>query len=111
MQLFLLDHFYSNSVKWMEQHMLTCPSKYFTHIDCPGCGLQRSYISLLKGDIAESLRLYPAAIPILFLIWFLVLHLINKYKKGANILAVLYIFCAIIIAVHYIYRVVTHQIF
>lgn len=89
--------------------MLTCPSKFFMHIDCPGCGLQRSYISLLKGDVAESLRLYPAAIPIMFLIGFLLLHLRYKFKMGANILTVLYIFCAIIIAVHYIYKVLTHQ--
>jgi hypothetical protein len=42
---------------------------------------------------------------------FLALHLVFKYKKGTNILTVLYILCAIIIAVHYIYKVLTHQNF
>jgi len=101
--------FYAEAIQWLEKHMLTCPSKMLFHMDCPGCGLQRSYIALFKGDFALSFQLYPAAVPILVMIACLFLHLIFKFKNGAFILTTLYIFCAIIILVHYIYRIVTHQ--
>ncbi|MBY0478323.1 MAG: DUF2752 domain-containing protein [Chitinophagaceae bacterium] len=109
MQEFLLTGFYSKVVLWLEKNMFMCPSKKFLHMDCPGCGLQRSYVALLKGDFATSFHLYPAAIPILMMVTYLLLHLIFKFKHGATILTALYIFCAMIILVHYIYRIVTHQ--
>ncbi|RXK61616.1 DUF2752 domain-containing protein [Lacibacter luteus] len=106
----LLLSFFADIVLWLEKHMLTCPSRKFLHIDCPGCGLQRSYIALLKGNIAESIRLYPAAIPILLLFLYLLTHIAVRFKNGARILTIGYIFCALIIVVHYIYRVTTNQI-
>ena len=78
-------------------------------MDCPGCGLQRSYIALLKGNVTESLQLYPAAIPILLLFVYLLLHLFIRFKNGAKVLTAGYIFCALIIVVYYIYKVVTNQ--
>jgi Protein of unknown function (DUF2752) len=97
-------------LQWLEAHMLTCPSKKWLHIDCPGCGLQRSAIALLKGDLINSFQLYPATLPILAILVFLVLHLKNQYKKGAFILQRLYVFCSIIVLIHYIYKIATHQI-
>ncbi|WP_316812805.1 DUF2752 domain-containing protein [Pedobacter heparinus] len=45
--------------------LLPCPFKCLTGFDCPGCGFQRSLLALLRGDLQESFRLYPPAIPIL----------------------------------------------
>ena len=45
--------------------MLPCPFKYFTGIDCPGCGFQRSVIALVQGDLHKSFGIYPPAIPLL----------------------------------------------
>ncbi|HEY0055483.1 MAG TPA: DUF2752 domain-containing protein [Pedobacter sp.] len=45
--------------------MLPCPSKYIIRFDCPGCGFQRSFLALVKGNFFESLQLYPATILIL----------------------------------------------
>jgi hypothetical protein len=101
---------YINILNWMEEHMLSCPSKKFLHIDCPGCGLQRSIISLLKGDILNSLHVYPATIPILTTLVFLVFHLKNQYTNGALYLKILYVFCSSIVAIHYIYKIATHQV-
>ena len=42
------------------------------HVDCPGCGFQRSGIALLKGDIGQSLAYYPALIPMLLFFAFLI---------------------------------------
>jgi hypothetical protein len=58
------------SIKWVEDYLLTCPSKHFFHVDCPGCGLQRSVLALFEGDLVKSFQLYPATIPIFFLFYF-----------------------------------------
>jgi hypothetical protein len=52
-------------VNWLQNHLLSCPFKYLTGIDCPGCGFQRSVVALLQGELLKSLTLYPAAIPLL----------------------------------------------
>lgn len=43
--------------------MLPCLFKTYFGFDCPGCGAQRSVYALLKGNLLESLALYPALIP------------------------------------------------
>lgn len=35
------------------------------HIDCPFCGMTRSFVSLAHGDVAAALRFHPAG-PLLF---------------------------------------------
>jgi hypothetical protein len=52
-------------INWLQHHLLKCPFKYLTGIDCPGCGFQRSLIALLKGDLHGSFALYPPTIPLL----------------------------------------------
>lgn len=56
---------YLNINNWLQNHLLTCPFKYLTGIDCPGCGFQRSVLALLQGDFGKSFALYPATIPLL----------------------------------------------
>ncbi|WP_368045670.1 DUF2752 domain-containing protein [Mucilaginibacter sp. BT774] len=52
-------------IHWLQEHLLPCPFKYFTGIDCPGCGFQRSVIALIQGDLHKSFQIYPPAIPLL----------------------------------------------
>ena len=96
-----------NITSWLETHQIPCIVKSLTHFDCPGCGVQRSFVLLLKGDISGSFFLYPALIPIILLFAFLVLHVILKIRNGANILKYMYILCTGIILVSYIYKLVT----
>ena len=35
-----------------------CGSRAFLGINCPGCGLTRSFVALASGDLAESFRLH-----------------------------------------------------
>ncbi len=95
-----------NIINWLESHQLPCMFKALTHVDCPGCGIQRSFILLIKGDVASSFLTYPALIPIILLVAFLVLHLAIKIRNGTSILKFAYIFCAGIILVSYIYKLV-----
>lgn len=60
-------------------------------MECPGCGTQRSFLLLLRGEFVDSLIMYPGLIPSMALLIFLVLHLIFKFEKGAKILQWLYI--------------------
>ena len=98
-------------VNFLEQHQLPRPSKALFHIECPGCGMQRSFISLLKGDLGQSLQYHPATIPMMLLITFAVLHLIFKFSKGAKIIVILQLTVAIITLAFYIYKISQHKIF
>jgi len=97
-------------IQWLNNHLLTCPSKHFFHIDCPGCGLQRSILALFEGDFAKSFHLYPATIPIIFCLTFTALHLKFKFKYGAEIIKGAYIFAALIVVISYIHKIFTHQL-
>jgi hypothetical protein len=65
-------------INWLQNHLLPCPFKYLTGIDCPGCGFQRSLLALLHGDVQKSFALYPPAIPILL---FFAYGIADKYLK------------------------------
>jgi len=69
------------SISWLQNHLIPCPFKYLTGIDCPGCGFQRSIIALMQGNLYKSFALYPAAIPLLL---FFVYGLADKYFQLDN---------------------------
>ena len=101
-----MSFYFLNIIGWLEKHQLPCLFKQITHVDCPGCGLQRSFLLLLSGDVVGSLKMYPALIPIILLFGFLLLHLMIKIKNGTVILKYSYIFCAGIIMLSYIYKLI-----
>ncbi|RYD59495.1 MAG: DUF2752 domain-containing protein [Sphingobacteriales bacterium] len=95
---------------WLEHHLLRCPFKEWTQLDCPGCGFQRSFIALLKGDFAASWHFYPPGIFLLLTLVVLVIHLKFDLKHGAFILKILYIVAAVVMGTNYIYKIVNHQL-
>ncbi|MDQ8005249.1 MAG: DUF2752 domain-containing protein [Pedobacter sp.] len=98
-------------VHWLETHLLSCPFKQLTGLDCPGCGFQRSVIALLRGDVVNSFKLYPATIPFVGLIVFLLLHLKFDFKNGAFVIKLMYILITTIVIINYIYKVYHQQLF
>jgi len=96
---------------FLKSNMLNCPSKKFLHIECPGCGFQRSFIALMEGDFIRSFQLFPALIPFIIVWVFLLLHLIFKFKHGAFIIKFLFLFCAIITMFSFGIKVAKGQIF
>jgi Protein of unknown function (DUF2752) len=101
---------YANFTHWLEGNMFSCPSKKYLHIECPGCGLQRSFIALLRGDLITSFQFYPATIPILLMFGFTILHLKYKFEQGAPLIKYSQIGIAIVIVVFYIYKIINHKI-
>ena len=89
---------------WLERNSLPCFYKKFLGIECPGCGMQRAFIELLRGNFIDSLKTYPALLPTIFMIIFLVLHLIFKFRKGAEVLKISFIFTASIIVINFIVK-------
>jgi len=61
---------------------LKCPLKMITGYDCAGCGIQRSFHSLLHFRLLEAFKFNPLfVISIPFLILALLLYLFNKNDK------------------------------
>ncbi|HKL37898.1 MAG TPA: DUF2752 domain-containing protein [Bacteroidales bacterium] len=93
-------------IQWLEAHLQPCVYKQNLGIECLGCGFQRSLIALLKGNIWESILLYPGLLPMLVLFAFLILHLIFHFKKGAAILKYIFLTDAAIIVTNYIIQTI-----
>lgn len=102
---------YNRFLEWVSAHLLTCPSRRWLHMQCPGCGFQRSFIALLGGDFRSSFILYPALVPFLVLLTLTSLHLVFRFRHGATMIKYCQLFVAIVVAVSYIYKVINHQIF
>ena len=71
-------------IGWLEQHLSPCFFKLHFGLDCPGCGMQRSLISLLKGDLTESLHYHAALIPFMITILMLIIQLKMRYENGGK---------------------------
>jgi len=95
---------------WLNDHLLSCPVKSHFGIDCPGCGLQRSFLALLKGDVVGSFKWYPPTIPLILLFVFTGLHLKFDFHTGAKIIKIGFAGIAVLVLINYIYKVYNHQL-
>ncbi len=93
-------------ISWLEANTQTCPYIYFFGIECPGCGMQTSFIELLKGNLFESIKAYPPLIPIIILFTLLLLHIVFKFKSGSIILKYWFIFTVGVTIFSYIYKII-----
>ncbi|KQS35219.1 DUF2752 domain-containing protein [Pedobacter sp. Leaf194] len=100
----------SDIFDWLSGHLLSCPFKAQFGFDCPGCGLQRSVLALLKGNLVESFKFYPATIPLLALLIFTFIHLKVDFKFGAQLIKLVFTGIAVIILINYIYKIYNHQL-
>lgn len=71
-------------INWLEHHLFSCFFKTHFGIACPGCGMQRSLIALLKGDIIESFQYHAASLPFIITIILLVVQLRLKHVNGGK---------------------------
>ena len=87
---------------WLQNHLLTCPFKYLTGLDCPGCGFQRALIALFQGDVSKSFALYPPTIPLLIVFTYGIFDAFFKLDNAKGIVKKsLFVVAASIILVSY----------
>jgi len=101
---------YWGTIQWLQNHLLACPFKKLTGIDCPGCGFQRSVIALLQGNLKQSLSYYPATIPLLIAVLFTLIEMRFKFDKKQHLKTSLYIFAAFIVAGSYVLKMSGHPL-
>ncbi|WP_339628911.1 DUF2752 domain-containing protein [uncultured Maribacter sp.] len=88
----------------LENFMLPCLTKQIIGIDCPGCGLQRSALFLLKGEFWNAFHMYPAIYPMLLLFAFLGLNKLSPIKYSNSITITLMISTVGFILTNYILK-------
>ncbi|MBI4929614.1 MAG: DUF2752 domain-containing protein [Bacteroidetes bacterium] len=93
----------------MENHQLPCFFKSAFGIECPGCGTQRAFVFLLKGEFAHSFHAYPPLILFLSLIIFLSMHLAFKFRNGGIYLKYLFLFTVSAVLINFIYRLIVYR--
>ncbi len=74
-------------VHQLEGHLLSCPVRALWGIDCPGCGFQRAFLALLRGDFAACWDQYPPLIPFLLTMGLLVVALRSRLRYRMHVLA------------------------
>ena len=59
-------------------------------MECPGCGMQRAAIAMLKGDLLTSLYFNASLLPFVMTVFFTVAHLLFNFKNGAKTIVALF---------------------
>ena len=78
-------------ITFLEENMFSCHIKKQFGLDCIGCGMQRSFIHILKGEFIEAFYMYPAIYTLIIMFGYLLLHLKFNFKLGHKILLYLFI--------------------
>lgn len=102
---------YFETINWLSEHLLSCPFKSCTGMDCPGCGLQRSVIKLMEGDIPGSIEMHPGGIPYLAVLLITVLHIKFQFKNGSKVITWTFIFAVAVTITNYIIKLLTGNLF
>ena len=88
---------------------LSCQIKDATGIECPGCGIQRSFKLLINGEIIDSIHMYPGLIPLILTFGILIFHIIKGNLRSLAILKFSIIFTVLVISINYIFKFIPHE--
>lgn len=88
----------------IEDYMLPCMNKKLFGFDCPGCGLQRSVVLLVKGEFAAAFDMYPAIYSLVSLILFVIASQFIKFRFDTQIKIFLGILTGVTIVISYILK-------
>lgn len=67
-------------------YLLPCLNKSLFGVDCLGCGIQRAFILLIKGDFIAAFKMYPAIYTLLLFGLFLMITYKLRFKNKQKIM-------------------------
>lgn len=88
----------------LDEFMLPCITKKFIGIDCPGCGLQRSFYLLIHGEFIAAFKMYPPIYSLITLLSFLFIRSFVQIKYAHKIILTLTLTTVIFIITSYILK-------
>lgn len=88
----------------MEEFMLPCLNKQLFGFDCLGCGAQRAFLLVFRGEFLSAFKMYPAVYTLLVLLVFLIVNLFKKFRGDWYVKSGLILLNALIIIVAYFYK-------
>jgi len=94
---------------FLEQHLFTCTIKNLFGFNCPGCGMQRAFIALLRGDLMKSLQLNASLLPFLFTLFYTFCHLLFSFKNGAKMIVIFLMSTLAILIVNFVVKLILHS--
>ena len=108
-KIYLVIFLIEGVVAWMllnSKITIPCFFKTVTHIPCPGCGMTRAFIQIMKFNFVKAFQYNILSIPLFFIIlvfdFFMIYDLIKKTNKvqlfGNKLLnySILFLFLTII---------------
>ena len=88
----------------IEDFMIPCVNKTLFGVDCLGCGTQRAFVLILKGEFIEAFYMFPAIYTTIIFFIILGLNFIDKSRNYHKLIISLAIINAAIMIVSYIYK-------
>ncbi len=93
-------------ITFLEQHLFTCSYKSFLGVECPGCGMQRALIALLRGDLILSLKMNASLIPFLFTFFYTIIHLTIGFNNGARNIVWFFSITVAVMVVNFVLKII-----
>lgn len=84
--------------------MIPCLSKTLFGVECLGCGAQRSFILLLKGNFVAAFQIYPAIYVTLIFFGCIVLHFIDRNHNYIKLIKVMAVITSLFMVLGYFYK-------
>ncbi|AWG26568.1 DUF2752 domain-containing protein [Flavobacterium kingsejongi] len=70
----------------LEYYMIPCMNKKLFGVDCMGCGIQRSFLLIIRGDFSAAFHMYPPIYTLLLFFGVLGLSFIDKSRSYHNLI-------------------------
>lgn len=92
----------------MEEYMIPCMNKKIFGFDCPGCGIQRAFAMIFRGEFADAFFMFPAIYTTIVFFIFIGLNFIDKSRNYHKLIISFAIINALIIIVSYIHKITNY---
>lgn len=92
----------------MEEYMIPCMNKKIFGFDCPGCGIQRAFAMIFRGEFADAFFMFPAIYTTIVFFIFIGLNFLDKSRNYHKLIISFAIINALIIIVSYIHKITNY---